>query len=122
MTDPPLMVMSSSQLPSAPCNVEPSTSAGRQDRALTIDGMIWGDRSKEDFNMLAQLQKVRIPSIRIDCHARLMVLHFGGPFSSDTRQRLRWCQRRCRHVCEVAVPFCVGVRQVDPAWLLHFTL
>lgn len=29
-------------------------------RRSTLDGMVWGERSKDDFNMLAQLQKVRL--------------------------------------------------------------
>lgn len=28
-------------------------------RGGPLDGMVWGERSKDDFNMLAELQKVR---------------------------------------------------------------
>lgn len=33
--------------------------AGGRYRGGPLDGMVWGERSKDDFNMLAQLQKVR---------------------------------------------------------------
>ncbi|CAM9362196.1 unnamed protein product, partial [Pylaiella littoralis] len=31
-------------------------------RRSTMDGMVWGERSKDDFNMLAQLQKIEVES------------------------------------------------------------
>lgn len=34
------------------------SSKGRGNNTAALDCMVWGDRSKDDFNMLAQLQKV----------------------------------------------------------------
>ncbi|CAB1113082.1 unnamed protein product [Ectocarpus sp. CCAP 1310/34] len=37
----------------------------------TVDGMVWGERSKDDFNMLAQLQKIEAESKLQSLQARL---------------------------------------------------
>ena len=39
---------------------ESSKTLSGQHHGLTLDNMVWGERSKDDFNMLAQLQKVTI--------------------------------------------------------------
>lgn len=53
-------------------------------RWSTMDGMVWGERSKDDFNMLAQLQKARFT----DCPLLIM--------SCIRQERLLGCQ-----VCRV---------------------
>ncbi|CAM9946286.1 unnamed protein product [Ectocarpus sp. 12 AP-2014] len=40
-------------------------------RTSTVDGMVWGERSKDDFNMLAQLQKIEAESELQSLQARL---------------------------------------------------
>ncbi|CAM9091191.1 unnamed protein product [Ectocarpus fasciculatus] len=40
-------------------------------RRSTLDGMVWGERSKDDFNMLAQLQKIEAESELQSLQARL---------------------------------------------------
>ncbi|CAN0499283.1 unnamed protein product, partial [Ectocarpus sp. 8 AP-2014] len=46
-------------LPAQPHGDSLAPGDGRHRRS-TLDGMVWGERSKDDFNMLAQLQKVRL--------------------------------------------------------------
>lgn len=49
-----------------------------QNSTAALDSMVWGDRSKDDFNMLAQLQKVNVclPSISTRGSVFLVLLAF----------------------------------------------
>ncbi|CAM9516260.1 unnamed protein product [Ectocarpus sp. 4 AP-2014] len=57
-------------LPAQPHGDSLAPADGRHGRS-TVDGMVWGERRKDDFNMLAQLQKIEAESELQSLQARL---------------------------------------------------
>lgn len=65
-----------SQLPYQQLQGDLVSLQSHQNSTAALDSVVWGDRSKDDFNMLAQLQKVSfcLPSISIHESALLLFL------------------------------------------------